>query len=261
MYKKTNLPEVNSLVICTIERVQQHECFVSLDEFKKIEGMVHTSEMYRKWVRNMKVFMKPGRQLVCKVISVYNNQVNLSIRKVGEGQRRSKLQSWKNEKRADDLLQFVAKKNKTDIEDLYKKFDEELINEYGGLYPFMLEVVRIGEEILSELHINNPLAKDLFEVIKQRIKIPKAIIHGELHMHSNRGDGIQIIKKAEQEIQNLAKKSDFEIKIVYLGAPKYQITISTENKKKAEQATEDIVSKLQSLLGGKENVEFVRIRS
>jgi len=260
MYRKSSLPEVDDLVICTITRVSQHECFVKLDEFKDFEGMVHTSEMDRRWVRNMKVFLKIGRQLICKVMDVNpkNNHINLSIRRVGEGQRRSKLQQWKNEKRADDLLQFFAKKNKLDIKEIYKKFDDNIIENYGGIYPFLLEVAKLGKETLDELKIQSKQAAELFSIIQQRIKIPRAEISGELHMHSNRGDGIAILKKAADELQNLAEKNTYEIKLNYIGAPKYQLKISAENKKKAEQAIEEIIAKLQSLLGGKSNVEFKR---
>lgn len=256
-YLKSGLPEEGSLVICTIDRVQQHECFVKLDEFKDLDGMVHTSEMDRKWVRNMRVFLKHGRQLVCKVMDIApDKHINLSIRRVGEGHRRSKLQSWKNEKKADDLLQFFAKKHKLKVEDLYKKFDDNIIEEYGGIYPFMLEVTRLGENTLKELKIQSKLAHELFELIKQRIKIPKAEISGYLYMHSTKGDGVNVIKKAAEEIQTLTNRKDFESKLNYIGAPKYQLTISAENKKKAEQAIEEIIAKLQGLLGGKSNVEF-----
>jgi translation initiation factor 2 subunit 1 len=258
MYQRESLPEANDLVICTIEDVRSHECFVKLDEFKNQRGMIHTSEMDRRWVRNMKVYLKLGRQLVCKVMDVRGSQINLSIRRVGEGQRRFKLQGWKNEKKADDLLQFFAKKNKTDLEELYKKFDNKIITEYGGLYPFMLEVAKFGEDILKELKIQSKINDELFNIIKQRIKIPKAVINGTLKMHSNKGNGLIAIKDAVATIEKIAEKSDYEIKIIYCGAPKYQIIISAEDKKKTERALEEITSKLQSLLGGKSNIEFIR---
>ena len=260
MYQKSSLPEVDDLVICTITRVSQHEAYVKLDEFKELEAMIHTSEMDRRWVRNMKVFLKIGRQLVCKVMDVNpnNNNINLSIRRVGEGQRRSKLQQWKNEKRADDLLQFFAKKNKLDIQEIYKKFDDNIVENYGGIYPFLLEVAKLGKNTLDELKIQSKQATELFSIIQQRIKIPKAEISGELHMHSNRGDGITILKKAANELKKLAEKNTYEITLNYTGAPKYQLKISAENKKKVEQAIEEIVAKLQSMLGGKSNVEFKR---
>ena len=263
MYKKSGLPEVQELVVCTIERVTQHEAYVKLDEFQNLTGMVHTSEMERRWVRNMKVYLKIGRQLVCKVMDVDENRklINLSIRRVGEGQRRHKIQRWKNEKKADDLLQFFANKHNTDIEEIYQKFDENIVEEYGGIYTFLIEVAKLGEDTLKELKIQSKLARELFELIRQRIKIPKAVISGELRMHSTRGDGLITIKNAAEEIKVLGEKNEYDVKLVYAGAPKYLLRISADNKKRADQAMEEIIAKLQSLLGGKSNVEFVKARN
>jgi translation initiation factor 2 subunit 1 len=260
MYQKEKLPEKNDLIVCTIDKVHPHECFVNLDEYKDIAGVIHTSEMDRRWVRNMKVYLKIGRQLVCKVMDIdqQNRQVNLSIRRVGEGQRRAKLQFWKNEKRADDLLQFFSKKNKFDIEKLYAKLNENIIDDYGGIYVFMLEVAKMGEDILKELKIESKPAHELFTLIQQRIKIPKAEINGELNIHSTKGDGLNAIKKSIESIRDLAKKSDYDIKVIYCGAPKYSLCISADDKKKAERALEEIITKLQSMLGGKSNVEFLK---
>jgi translation initiation factor 2 subunit 1 len=257
VYLKKGVPSVDDLLICTIERLAQHECFVKLDEYKDTEGMIHTSEMDRRTVRNMRVMLKPGRQLICKVMDVNPNQINLSIRRVGEGQRRSKLQEWKNEKRADDLLQFFAKRDKLELEDLYNKFDK-IVEEYGGIYSFMLEVARLGENALDELDIKSKIAHELFGLIQQRIKPPKATIQGVLHMHSNKGDGLLAIKKVEKEIQKIADKNEVEVKLSYSGAPTYQISLSAENKKDIEQTVEEIIAKVQGLLGGKSNAEFIK---
>jgi translation initiation factor 2 subunit 1 len=263
MYKKSGIPEVNDLIICTIEKLTSHEVYVMLDEYDNVAGMIHTSEMDRRTVRNMKVMLKPGRQLVCKVMDIdkHRNMMNLSLRRVGEGQRRSKIQTWKNEKKADDLLQFFAKKHKIEVSTLYTKFNDNIVDNYGGMYPFLIEVARLGEETLKELNIQSKLAQELFELIKQRIKIPKAIIFGELRMHSNKGMGLNAIKQAAEELTKLGEKNDYETTLVYMGAPKYQLKISADNKKKADQALEEIVSRLQSLLGGKTNVEFVRSKN
>jgi translation initiation factor 2 subunit 1 len=257
VYLKKGVPSVDDLLVCTIERLAQHECFVKLDEYENTEGMIHTSEMDRRTIRNMRVILKPGRQFVCKVMDVSPSQINLSLRRVGEGQRRSKLQEWKNEKRADDLLQFFAKKESLELKEIYNKFDK-VVEEYGGVYPFMLEVARLGENALDELNIKSKSAHELFELIQQRIKLPKATICGELKMHSNKGNGLFMIKKAEEEIQKIGDKNEVEIKLSYSGAPNYKVLLSAENKKDIEQTIEEVVARIQSLLGGKSNAEFIK---
>lgn len=260
MYQREGLPEVNDLVVCTIKRVNSHSCFVGLDEFDKLEGMVHTSEMDRRWVRNMKVYLKVGRQLVCKVMDVNkeNKHINLSIRRVGEGQRRSKLQTWKNEKKADDLLQYFAKQNKISIEEVYKKFGDEILEKYGSIYPFFLEVAKVGEDTLKELKIESKLAHKLFALIQQRIKTPHTEIRGTLTMYSNKGDGLLQIKRAVADAQNFAQKNNMKLAIDYTGTPRYQLKVISEDKKGAEKFTEEVVERIGATLGGKGNVKFVK---
>jgi len=258
MYKKVGLPNIDELAICTITRVNPHACFVELDEYDKLEGMIHTSEMDRRWVRNMKVYLKIGRQLVCKVMDVNeeNKHINLSIRRVGEGQRRFKLQRWKNEKKADDLLQYFAKQNKIGIEDVYKKFGNDIIEKYDYIYPFFLEVAKLGEDTLSEFKIESKLAHNLFALIQQRIKIPETEIRGTLKMYSNKGDGLLMIKRAVSDAENFAEKNDVKLIIDYLGTPRYKLRVICEDKKHAEKITEEIIERISSTLGGKANVSF-----
>src|SRR3990172_10182004 len=137
MYAKKNLPEKDGLVICTIREATPSSVFATLDEFEKAEGMIHVSEIARKQVRAMKVYLKPGTKLVCKVMSIDTGKryAELSIRRVGEGQRRTKLQQWRNEKIANDILEVFAKQSGLTTKQAYDKVGYPIIEKYGGLYP------------------------------------------------------------------------------------------------------------------------------
>jgi len=58
MYKKHDLPKKEDLVICTITEATPSSVFVTLDEYDKVTGMVHVSEISRKFVRGMKTYLK-----------------------------------------------------------------------------------------------------------------------------------------------------------------------------------------------------------
>ena len=111
MYKKTGFPERNDFVICTVKNVATHSVTFDLDEFQGIEGTVTSSEMSRKWARNIRIFLKPNRKMVCKVLRVetQSKHIYLSIRRVGTSQTQTKQKEWGNEKRADDLLHALSK--------------------------------------------------------------------------------------------------------------------------------------------------------
>lgn len=257
MYKKPNFPEVDEFVICTVKEVQQHSVFLDLDEYEDKQGMLHTSEISRRLIRTMRVFFKPGRKIVCKVVFVdpEKKHINLSHRRVGTGQERSKQKEWNNEKRADDLLQVFAKQNKLDIKKVYKDIGFKIIDKYDAIFPIFLDIAKGDTKLLDKL-IDKKLAEKLVALIQKRIIIPKAEIKGVLVISSQAPDGIEIIKKAIETAFEVGQDCELEIK--YISAPKYSFCLRCEDGKQAEKAVEEIVSAVEKAVGKAGQVEFKR---
>ena len=112
MYLRDGLPDVGDFVIGTVSKVSQHQIELNLEEYKKLSGILYTSEMHRKQVRTLRVLFKSGRKFVCKVITADKSGVGLSLRKVGEGQKRTKEEEFKNEKIADEIISQLSKSTK-----------------------------------------------------------------------------------------------------------------------------------------------------
>ncbi len=91
MYQKKGYPEKDDFVICTVKNLLPSSVIVDLDEYENKEGMIHVSEITRKWVRNLRTYMKVGTKCVCKVMNVYEerNEINLSVSRVGAAQHRN----------------------------------------------------------------------------------------------------------------------------------------------------------------------------
>jgi len=261
MYKRKGFPEKGEFVICTIKRVLPHSVFVELDEYDKKEGMIHVSEISRKWVRNIRTYMRIDSKVVCKVMDVYQdkNQINLSIRRVGASQKRMKQTEWSNEKKANDILEVFAKQNKLTVKDVYDKVGNKILEKYGLLYPVFLEVSSAGKVPFEEAGIEKKLTEKLTELIQKRIIPPKAIIEGIITMSSTAPDGIEVIKSAIEKAQEIAKKKKVVLEIKYLGAPKYKFNITSDDFKTAEKTLEEIKEQISTFLKSKEgSVEFKR---
>jgi len=262
MYKRKGFPEKGDFVICTIKRVLPHSAFVDLDEYENKEGMIHVSEMPRKWVRNMKTYLKIGKKLVCKVMDVEpeKNFINLSVRRVGASQNRTKLSEWNNEKKAHDILEVFAKQNKKTIKTIYNEIGNKLLDKYGLLYPVFLEVASSGSKTLIDAGVKKDLAEKLTELIQKRIVIPKAEIEGILTMSSAASNGLEIIKTAIAKAKGLAKKEKVGFEIKYLGAPKYKFKIIADDFKTAERILSKLEEEMTAFLKANEgSVEFKRI--
>ncbi|MBI2040716.1 MAG: hypothetical protein HYT16_01315 [DPANN group archaeon] len=256
MYKKQGLPEKNDLVICTIKEATPSSVFATLDEYEKVEGMIHVSEITRKWVRGMKTYLKGGMKLVCQVMAVdlLKNFVNLSSRRVGPGQQRNKMQEWNNEKKANDMLEVFAKQTGSTPKGIYEKIGNKILTKHRLIYPFLQEVAKYGEAKLLDIGADKLQAHDFAEFIQKRITMPKAEINADISMQSSSPDGINIIKKVIAEAQEIAKTKKSKIEIKYLGAPRYKFKLITNDFKLAEEAFKAITEQLEKSLNKNEGI-------
>jgi len=56
------LPEIGELVIATITKIGDHGAYVILDEYDKIQGFLHVSEIAPGWVRNINKYVKENEK-------------------------------------------------------------------------------------------------------------------------------------------------------------------------------------------------------
>ena len=191
--------------------------------------------MNRKWARNIRTFLKPGRKTVCKVLDVDKNSgyINLSTRRVGASQAKTKQDNWSKEKRANDFLITLSKSSKVKYEIIFKKIGDPILDKYGSIYPFLEQIV-INDSIIKELNLDKKLSSQLVDAVKARIKLKKARVRGILNLQSQDSNGLEVVKKTLQMLQSVVKKADAEVEIKYLGAPKYQIVFESTNLKRGE---------------------------
>ncbi len=261
MYKKRGLPKKDDFVICTITEATPSSVFVALDEYDKVGGMIHVSEISRKFVRGMKTYLKAGSKVVCSVMSVDSEKkfVELSLRRVGEGQKRNKLKEWDSEKKANEILEVFAKQNNTTVKDTYDRIGNKLLEARGLLFPTILETAKSGETKLVELGIDKGTAKSFAELIEKRIMLPKAEISGTITIVSKAQNGIEIIKKLISDAHESAKKKKVAFEIKYLGAPSYKFKIIADDFKRTEDAFKEIKENMEKSAISKETtVTFER---
>src|SRR3989338_9687700 len=176
LYKKQGLPEVGELVMCTVKKILPHSIFVDIEEYK-IEGMIHISEIAPGRIRNLRDYVREGKQITCKVLNIYREkgQVDLSLRRVNQSQRIKKVTEYKQEQKAEKILENAAKELKISLEEIYKQAGNLIIEKYGALTPCFYEVVK-DEIKLKDLKIPLKIEKVLTEKIKDKIQIPSVSV-------------------------------------------------------------------------------------
>jgi len=251
-YKKTGKPEVGEIVLCTVKKIVMHSVFVVIDEYERLEGMVHISEIAPGRIRNLRDYVKEGKRIVCKVLDINRNtgNIDLSLRRVGTSFMVQKLNEIKQEDKAEKLLESVGIPLKYDLKKMYEEFGYKAVKEYGSLYDFFQAIVAEGEKPIKDLDINPKIAKPLLEIVKERIKPATSTLLGELKLSSYKPSGVEDIKKILLDIE---KKG---ISVTYLGAPKYKVEITSQDRKKSgdilKKAMENALASIEKLKGSGE---------
>ena len=243
---KQGFPEENEIVICTVTKVHFHSVFVHLDEYNK-SGMIHISEVSPGRIRNIRDFVKEGKVVVCKVLRVNKerNQIDLSLRRVTEMQRRNKINEMKQEQKAEKIIEYVAAKFQKTAKELYDAIAPTVLKDYPSLYSYFESVVT--ENLPLNLNVDKRISDELLNVIKQRIKPAEIEISGDFILKSYAPNGVEIIRTALQKANSLSES----VTIKYRGAGRYHIVIKAPTYKEGEEilkkAKDVVFSDIQKL--------------
>lgn len=231
-YQKKGLPEENEIVICTIKKISFHSIFATLEEYEKLDGMIHISEIAPGRIRNIRDYVKEGKKVVCIVLRVdkEKSHVDLSLRRVSMSLRNRKIEEFKQEIKAEKLLENVAFQMKVKLPEVFKQIGFKLIEKYDLLFLGFLDIAANGEKAIKDLQIDPKYANVLLELIKERIKPPEFEVHEKIVLRSFSPEGIDDIKMVLKAGQDFAKKKKIDFSLVYISAPKYRLGIKAPDK-------------------------------
>ncbi|MBW2996222.1 translation initiation factor IF-2 subunit alpha [Candidatus Woesearchaeota archaeon] len=232
LYKKEGMPEENEIVLCTVTNVQHHSVFAKLDEYGK-SGMIHISEVSPGRIRNLRDYVQEGKKVICKILRIdrVKGHIDLSLRRVSEGNRRKKNEAIKQEQKAEKIIETVAKKREKTLEELYEDVSSKVFEKYEYIFQCFNDIVEKDYD-LKKLGIEAGLADELTAVVKEKIKPVEVSIRGILNISSQAPDGIEVVKKTLQRAITIGKNN---VDISYAGAGKYNVVVKAPDYKTAEK--------------------------
>ncbi len=241
LYQRKGIPEENEIVLCKVTKIYPNSVFVDLLEYGK-PGMVHISEVSPGRIRNLRDFVSEGRQIVCKVLRIDREKghIDLSLRRVNSTQQHEKLDEIKQELKAENLIKAIAAKLKQPLEKIYTEITNKVFTEYSYLHLCFKAVVN-KEVDLVKLGLSPALAEELKTAILDKFRPPKVIIKGEIVLHTYANEGVEKVKKILHQVEQVSPT----IRIAYLGAGRYQLTIEDIDYKPAEKNLEKVGEVLQ----------------
>jgi len=226
-----NLEEGN-IVLCTVDRIVGTVVFVKIED--NGEGNIITSEIAPGRIRNLRDYVVPKKKIVCKVLRIIGDQINLSLRRVTQKDKKEVLEKFSHEKSYRSILKTILKEKAENVIGEIIKRD--------NLYDFLQDAKKNPKEL--EKIIGKEDSKKILEIIKKQ-KQKKATIKKEFSLTTTDSEGVQLIKKV--------LKIDAEVK--YISAGKYSIKIESEDAKSANNQIRQILEQIESS-AKKEGMEF-----
>ena len=243
-------PDEGELVVCTVSNVKNFGAFVTLDEYESKEGFIHIAEVSSGWIKYIRDYIREGARVVCKVLKVDQDKghIDLSLKAVNEHQRREKIQEWKNEQKAENLLGIVAQRLGKTVDECWQDFGYDILDSFGTLYRAFEESV-MDEHALEGEGFKGPWVKTFIEVARENIIPPHVTIDGYVEATDFCPDGAIHIKEA---LAKAAMESDgLSVKVQYIGAPRYRLVVKAPDYKTAEEEIQKAAARVIKVVTAK----------
>jgi translation initiation factor 2 subunit 1 len=256
------LPEPGELVVSTVKKIAPYGAYVALDEFNDTEGLLHISEISSRWVKNIRDHVRENQKVVLKVLRVdaAKLHIDLSLRRVNDRERKTKIQQWKQESRGRKLFNMAAEKLGLNTDEAYQKIGVLLETKFDSIYTALEKTVEGGVEVLVKSGVPPDWAEVLTESAKGKIRLPYMRIRGELELTCAKPNGVAVLRDAFRKAKRVRKPKGTNVKIYVVGAPRYRIEVTARSYKEAEQLLKKAVqTAMDAVKSGGGKAEFTRL--
>ncbi|MDP2672508.1 MAG: hypothetical protein Q8O84_01720 [Nanoarchaeota archaeon] len=217
--------EEGDLVLCTVDRIVGTIVFVKI-EGEKREGSIVVSEIAPGRIRNLRDYVVPKKKIVCKVLRISSERVDLSLRRVAQNEKKQIIEEYSQEKSYESILKSILGDNSKQIIDKIK--------ERESLYSFF-EQVKKSPDFLTKL-VGEENSKRIIQIISKQ-KTKKLIIKKEFRLTSAKSNGLELIKELLGNIGH--------VEINYLAAGNFSLKTQSEDPKKEEKKLRIILENIE----------------
>lgn len=206
--------EEGNVVMCIVKRIAGTVVFVDIEGFG--EGSITFSEISPGRIRNIRDFVVPKKRIICKVLRVSGDRIDLSLRRVTSKEQKEVLEEYKQEKSYKSVLESVLGEKAKEI--LAKITEKQRLLEF-------IENAKENPKELEKITTKANAEKVLTILNNQKTKT--AILKKTLQFSTKEPQGIELIKKLLKE--------NSEIEIKYISAGKYSLKAEDKDLKNADK--------------------------
>jgi translation initiation factor 2 alpha subunit (eIF-2alpha) len=222
--------ETGDVVLCTVDRIVGTFVFVKihLRGGKEKEGSIMFSEVASGRIRNIRDYIVPKKKIVCKVLRISGDKIDLSLRRVSQKEQKEIIEKDKQEKSYRSVLKSILKEK-----------SEKIINEISkeDTLSDFLQNAKENPKIL-EKKVGKENAGKILDILKKQ-KQKKTIVKKEIKLTSIKPDGAELIKNILIE----AEKKGSEVK--YISAGRYSVKTEAEDIKASDKKLKEILDEIE----------------
>lgn len=244
----TSFPSVGEIVLGTCSKLTPHGAYFEIFDYEKLgseAGFVHISELSRTWVRNIRSHIREGQRAVAKILRIdtARGEIDMSIRRVSEPQRRNKLTEFKQENRARGIVTVACEK----VEVSADTVEGSLLGEFGSIYEGLIRAREGGVMLLTEIGIPEALAQEIHELALKELQPPTVRLTGLVKITCYESDGVNILAKFfKSNSKNVNKKyKGSEINIQIISPPDYRYVIESGDWRTAEGIWKNVQNEIE----------------
>jgi translation initiation factor 2 alpha subunit (eIF-2alpha) len=217
--------EEGNLVLCTVEKVTNTVTIVKLPNGK--EGTIISSEIAPGRIKLMRQYVVPNKKIVCKVLNVSGNNINLSLRRVNSKEKKEVMQEFKQKQTINAAFRQIFGENENKI--------TKIILENFKSLPEFVSAARTNPSIIIKF-----IPKDKEATIRKIIekKRKNQELKQIITIKCLENDGVKRIK----EVFDI---KDSDVTVNYISAGNLTLKLSVEDFKKGKVKMAEILEELK----------------
>jgi translation initiation factor 2 alpha subunit (eIF-2alpha) len=213
------------LILGTVEKVTNTITFVDLPNGKK--GTIVSSEIAPGRIKHMRAHVVPNKKIVCKILRVSGEHINLSLRRVTSKEKKEVMQEFKQTQAIKVAFkQILGEKTQT--------IEEKVTKDFGSPLNF-IEKAKEDSKLIEKY-----IPKEKQEAIKKitEKKQKAAELKQNIEIKCLGGEGIKKIK----EVFKIENKN---VSISYISAGRFKLKLSSKNFKQGKKEMTEIMGEIE----------------
>lgn len=249
-------PEVDDLVMVTVQQIADMGAYVTLNEYNNLEGMVLLSELSRRRIRSVQRLIRVGKTEVVVVLRVDREKgyIDLSKRRVSPEEVEKFEEKYNKSKAVHSIMRHVAEKLDMSLEELYRQVGWPLYKKYGHAFEAFKLALNDPESVWSSLPapVDPSIRNELMQSIVRRLTPQKMKLRADVEVACFGYEGIDAVRTALAAGESVSTE-EIAIKVKLVAPPLYVLLSTCMDKSRGlelmNKALEQIESTIKPLGG------------